>query len=758
MATLLYRLGKTAFRRWPAFIGVWVVALVAVGATALAIQQPTSSTFSIPGIPSERASDLQAELFPGAEDALNDTSVTVVVAAPEGEQLSDPAYADRISQLVTDISESPQVLSSEQAPILDPVAAAAAQEEALVAGGASPEDVANLAPVDPDGRVGLITFDFDVDEPTDIKPESQDAILDLLDDARGDGLEVEANGPGLQVMEISGASELIGIAVALVVLVLTFGSLVAAGLPIVTAIVGVALTSLGVTGMTAFTDVSDMTPILAVMIGLAVGIDYALFILARYRSELQHTDDREEAMGIAVGTAGSAVVFAGLTVLIALAALAVVRIPFLTAMGLAAASGVFLAVLVALTLLPAVLGMLKSKAFGGTVRRYDPKRGEDGRIVNNGVRWARLVGRSPLAAVVLVVIALGALAVPVQNLQLALPSDSTSPSDTTQRKASDLIAEAFGDGRQAPLLAVVDGRDIADDTERQAAFGEVVAWASEQDDVAHAQITQTNADPQGDPAAATGALVLITPESSAEDAATTDLLADLRDTQGDIESSTGAELGVTGMTAVAVDVSDRLNDALPIYLVVVIGLAFLLLVLVFRSILVPLTATLGFLLTVLATLGITVLVFQDGALGIVEGQPLVSFMPIFLVGVVFGLAMDYQVFLVTRIREAHVHGADSVAAVVDGFRNSARVVAAAAVIMMSVFAAFMLMDMSFIKAMGFALATAVFIDAFVVRMTLIPALMYLMGEKAWWLPRWLDRALPRVDVEGESLERAHARH
>lgn len=758
MATLLYRLGKTAFRRWPAFIGVWVVALVAVGATALAIQQPTSSTFSIPGIPSERASDLQAELFPGAEDALNDTSVTVVVAAPEGAKLSDPEYADRISQLVTDIADSPQVLSSEQAPILDPVTSAAAQEEALVAGGASPEDVANLAPVDPSGRVGLITFDFDVDEPTDIKPESQDAILDVLDDARGDGLEVEANGPGLQVMEISGTSELIGIAVALVVLVLTFGSLVAAGLPIVTAIVGVALTSLGVTGMTAFTDVSDMTPILAVMIGLAVGIDYALFILARYRSELQHTDDREEATGIAVGTAGSAVVFAGLTVLIALAALAVVRIPFLTAMGLAAASGVFLAVLVALTLLPAVLGMLKSKAFGGTVRRYDPKRDEKGRIVNNGVRWAKLVGRSPLAAVVLVVIALGALAVPAQNLQLALPSDSTSPSDTTQRKASDLVSDAFGDGRQAPLLAVVDGRDIADDAERQAAFGEVVAWASGQDDVAHAQITQTNADPEGDPAAATGAMVLITPESSAEDSATTDLLADLRDTQGDVESSTGAEIGVTGMTAVAVDVSDRLNDALPIYLVVVIGLAFLLLVLVFRSILVPLTATLGFLLTVLATLGVTVLVFQEGALGLVEGQPLVSFMPIFLVGVVFGLAMDYQVFLVTRIREAHVHGADSVEAVIDGFRNSARVVAAAAVIMMSVFAAFMLMDMSFIKAMGFALATAVFIDAFVVRMTLIPALMYLMGEKAWWLPRWLERVLPRVDVEGESLERAHARH
>lgn len=759
MATLLYRLGKTAFRRWPIVIGLWVVALVAIGATATAISQPTSSSFTIPGIPSERASELQQELFPDAEDPLNDSSVTMVVAAPEGSSLSDEPYADQVASLVADIADSPQVLVDEAAPILDPVSAAAAQEEMLTASGATPEDVAALSPLSEDGRVGTITFDFDVDQPTDIDPASQDAILDLVDEYSADGLQVEVNGPGMQVMELSAASELIGIAVALVVLVLTFGSLVAAGLPIITAVVGVAITSLGVTAATAFTDVSDITPILAVMIGLAVGIDYALFILARYRSELEHTDSREEATGIAVGTAGSAVVFAGLTVLIALAALAVVRIPFLTAMGLAAATGVAIAVLVALTLLPAVLGMLKSKTFGGTVRRYAPKRDEKGRVLNNGVRWARLVGRSPIAAVVLVVVALGALALPIQNLQLALPSDSTSPSDTTQRQAADLIADAFGEGRQAPLLVIADGRDVEDGAERQEAFGAVVAWAAEQDDVVNAQIVGTNADPAAeDPTTATGATILITPASGAEDEATTDLLAELRDTEGGVESDTGLELGVTGMTAVAVDVSDRLNDALPIYLSVVIGLAFLLLVLVFRSLLVPLTATLGFLLTVLATLGVTVAVFQDGALGIVEGQPLVSFMPIFLVGVVFGLAMDYQVFLVTRIREAHVHGADHVAAVVDGFRNSARVVAAAAVIMMSVFAAFMLMDMSFIKAMGFALALAVFLDAFVVRMTLIPALMYLMGEKAWWLPGWLDRILPRVDVEGEALERAGIAH
>ena len=248
---------------------------------------------------------------------------------------------------------------------------------------------------------------------------------------------------------------------------------------------------------------------------------------------------------------------------------------------------------------------------------------------------------------------------------------------------------------------------------------------------------------------------MVTPQYGPDDTRTEDLLVDLRDGQAGIESETGTTTGVTGLTAITTDVSERLSDALPVYLAIVIGLAFILLMIVFRSILVPLTATLGFLLSVLATLGATVAVFQEGALGLMEGQPIVSFMPIFLIGVVFGLAMDYQVFLVTRIREAHVHGASAHEAVVDGFRNSARVVAAAAIIMTSVFAAFMLQDDPIIKSMGFALAIAVLIDAFIIRMTLIPALMYLLGEKAWWLPKWLDRLLPDVDVEGEKLQRPH---
>jgi RND superfamily putative drug exporter len=386
------------------------------------------------------------------------------------------------------------------------------------------------------------------------------------------------------------------------------------------------------------------------------------------------------------------------------------------------------------------------------VRHYRPKRDEDGLILNNGVRWARTIARAPIAVVVLVVVGLGVLALPLQSLHLAFPSDSTAASDTTQRKASDLVADAFGPGRDAPMLAVVDARDVPE-ADRGAVFGEVAAWAAGLDNVKNAQVIGTNGDAEGDNA--TGATVLITPETGPEDTATEDLLTDLRDGQSGIEEKTGTTTGVTGLTAITTDVSERLSGALPVYLAVVVGLAFLLLMIVFRSILVPLTATLGFLLSVLATLGVTVAVFQEGTFGLVEGQPIVSFMPIFLIGLVFGLAMDYQVFLVTRMREAHVHGMSTREAVVDGFRNSARVVAAAGVIMISVFAAFILIDEPIIKSMGFALAVAVFFDAFIVRMTLIPALMYLLGEKAWWLPAWLDRLLPNVDVEGEKLVRPH---
>jgi RND superfamily putative drug exporter len=755
MATLLYRLGKTAYRRWPVLIAAWLAALIGVAALSGAVSKPMVDTFSIPGIESLKAQDLQKQLFVDTRDAEDQASVTVVVAAPEGHTLREPAYAAKVDALVEDLETLPQMPStsaSSPAPLVNPVQASDAQYDRAVAGAVragTPKAVARadaraLLPLSADGRVGTMTWSFDVDTAADVKPATQAKLLDVLATARQGGLVAEANGSGLQQMvETGGTSELLGIGIALIVLIITFGSLVAAGLPIVSALVGVGLGVLGISIATAFTTVGTTTPILATMIGLAVGIDYTLFILSRYRNELHHTEDREEAVGRAVGTAGSAVVFAGLTVLIALSALSVVRIPFLTSMGLAAAGTVFMAVLVALTLLPAVLGLLRSKAFGARIRRQRVTREPDGQIHNNGVRWARFLGRAPVAVALVVVIGLGALALPASGLHLALPSDSTAAADTTQRKASDLISEAFGPGREAPLLLVVDAR-TAPDAVRTTAFGDVVSWAATRPDVANVQVIATND-------AGTGAQILVTPKSGPDATATTDLLSDLRADQSSIEGLTSTTVGVTGITAIQTDVSERLTGALPTYLAVVIGLAFLLLMLVFRSILVPLTATLGFLLSVLATLGATVLVFQEGHLGLVEGQPLVSFMPIIVIGIVFGLAMDYQVFLVTRMREAYVHGASAREAVVDGFRHGARVVTAAATIMMSVFAAFMLQDNALIQSIGFALAAAVFLDAFIVRMVLIPSVMYLLGDAAWWLPRWLDRVLPDVDVEGEAL-------
>ena len=667
MARMLYRLGTTAFRRWPLFIAGWLIFAVVLGSVAAAFSKPMSDEFTIPGIPSEEAADLQQQLFPEAEDAFDDATVNVVVAAPEGHTLAEPAYEAQIADLIAAIPSLPQMSDDPEANpgLVDPNTAAANAPPAF-------------SPLSEDGRIGILSFQWDVDSPADIEPATIEAAEDLFADhsgqgaGHGAGFVVEANGAGMQSQSPpGGASELIGIGIALVVLLLTFGSAIAAGMPIITAIFGVALGMTGVTAMTAVTDIGSSTPMLATMIGLAVGIDYTLFILARYRTELHHTDDRKHAAGIAVGTAGSAVVFAGLTVLIALSALAIVRIPFLTAMGLAAAATVLIAVLVALTLLPAILGMLKSWTFRGRIRRERVKRDEQGLIINNGVRWGRLIGRAPIAFIAVIVIGLGALAIPIGQMYLAFPTDSTAPSDTTRRQASDLMTEGFGPGREGPLLVVVDGRDIADDQDRQAAFDEVAAWAAGQDDVKDATLAGTNE-------AGTGAMIQVTPESGPDDPATLDLLDALRDGQADIEQRTGTTTGVTGLTAITTDVSDRLTGALPIYLTVVVGLAFILLMLVFRSILVPLTATLGFLLSVLATLGVTVAVFQEGALGIFEGQPIVSFMPIFLIGMVFGLAMDYQVFLVTRMREAHVHGLSTREAVVDGFRNSARVVVAAA--------------------------------------------------------------------------------
>lgn len=768
MATYLYRIGKFAYRRKGTVLSIWLALLVLMGVGAATLSGPTNDSFSIPGTPAQKAQDLMAERFPSAaaEDPFSSLSARFVFAAPDGQTLDSPenqAAMDatlaqiRAIDLVDPAAKVDPATATEEersAAIVNPVAADAGMTQMVTAQAEQTgkpldqalADAAALTPLNTDKTVGYVEVPFTGDF-TNVTPELIDEIDAAAQVARDAGLTVEVSGSAAQAAEMpGGTAELIGMAVAAVVLVLTFGSLVAAGLPLLSAIIGVGIGSLGITIATGFTELGSMTPTLAVMIGLAVAIDYSLFIVSRFKHEVSVTGNREEAAGRAVGTAGSAVVFAGLTVIIALVALRVVGIKFLSDMGMAAAFAVFVAVLVALTFLPAFLGLLGKKAFAGRipfVKAPDPE-AEDA-VPGPATRYARWVARKPAIPLIAGVVLLGALALPATGLKLALPGESTGDPATSSRQAYDLVSEGFGPGRNAPLLVVVDAQDAT--VPAPEAFGRVVQTISEQDDVVNAQVVAMN--PAGDTAQ-----ILVTPGSSPTDEKTVDLMQSIRDGEGALHDEIGVNYGVTGQTALETDISDRLLDALIPYLTIVVGLAFILLMLVFRSILVPLTAALGFLLSVAATFGATVAIFQNGWGGLISNpQPLVSFMPIFLIGVVFGLAMDYQVFLVTRMREEYVHGASAKEAMTIGFSHGARVVTAAALIMISVFGAFILEGNAFIQSIGFALAAAVLFDAFVVRMVIIPAVMALLGDKAWWLPKWLDKILPNVDIEGEKLRR-----
>ncbi|AZM77252.1 MMPL family transporter [Streptomyces sp. KPB2] len=732
MATFLYKLGRLAFRRRHFVALIWVALLTLAGVGAASAPPAGNSSFSIPGTEAQKAFDLLEQRFPGA--SADGATARVVFKAPSGEKMTDAENKATVQKTVDELADGSEVAS-----VADPYTGNA---------------------VSKDGTIAYASVKYDVSG-MELEESTKDALEDAAQQARDAGLTVEVGGDALQAVPETGATEVIGIAVAAVVLVITFGSLVAAGLPLLTALIGVGIGVSSITALASALELGSTTSILAMMIGLAVGIDYALFIVSRYRAELAEGREREEAAGRAVGTAGSAVVFAGLTVVIALVGLAVVNIPMLTKMGVAAAGTVAIAVLIALTMIPALLGYAgrRVKPAGakgrllGRSRKGEPKpdRPAGPPKANLGTRWASFVVRRPLAVLLLGVIGLGAAAVPAASLELGLPDDGSQPTSTTQRRAYDLLSEGFGPGFNGPLMVVVDakGSDAPKD-----AFDDVAGEIKGLDGVV--AVTPPVPNKGGDTATIT-----VIPDSKPSSVQTEDLVHAIRDAGGDVEAKTGAETLVTGSTAMNIDVSEKLNDALVPYLVLVVGLAFLLLIVVFRSILVPLKAALGFLLSVMAALGAVVAVFQwgwlSGLMGVEETGPVMSMMPIFMVGVVFGLAMDYEVFLVTRMREAFVHGEKPHQAVVTGFKHGARVVTAAAVIMMAVFAGFIGSSESMVKMIGFGLAIAVFFDAFVVRMAIVPAVLALLGKRAWWLPKWLDRALPNVDVEGEGLRTAGER-
>ncbi|MGW0905924.1 MMPL family transporter [Streptomyces sp. NPDC002853] len=735
MATLLYRLGRLAFRRRWYVALLWAAVLGAVGFGAVTAPAAPDEGNSMPGIESQKAFDLMEQRFPGA--AADGASARIVFVAPDGQKVTAGENRQAVEEFVDKAADGPQVAQA-----ADPFKARAVSE---------------------DDSTAYATVTYKV-EAGDLTDRSKTAIEHAMEEARGAGLNVEAGGNALATQpEAGGAAEGIGVVIAAAVLLITFGSLAAAGLPLLTAIIGVGVSMASILALGSALGLSATTGTLATMLGLACGIDYALFVVSRYREERAKGHAPQEAAGLAAGTAGSAVVFAGLTVVIALAGLSVVGIPMLTKMGLAAAGAVVVSVVIALTLVPALLGLWPNAVLSRATRRRGSGSGKggarrhDGASVggesnggesNGGSRWARFVLRRPVPVLLASVAGLGALALPVLDLRLGMPGAEAKPTSTTERRAYDALADGFGPGFNGPLTIVVDAKGAADP---KAAVTTVEQRVGATEGVV--SVSPARFNPAGDTAMFTAV-----PAAAPTDQKTKDLVHGIRGDRPAIEATTqGATFEVTGSTATNIDMAQKVQDALIPYLAVVVGLAVLLLMVVFRSVLVPLKAALGFLLSVGAALGSVVAVFQwgwgAGLLGVEQTGPVMSLMPIFLVGIVFGLAMDYEVFLVARMREAYVHGDRPGQAVVSGFRYSARVVVAAALIMMAVFSGFIGAGESMIKTIGFGLAVAVLFDAFVVRMALVPAVLALLGRAAWWLPRPLDRLLPRVDVEGEALSR-----
>ncbi|MGV2900733.1 MMPL family transporter [Microbacterium sp. AGC62] len=597
--------------------------------------------------------------------------------------------------------------------------------------------------VSEDGSTAIVNISF-VDPRLELSEEVKQGTIDHFASAPVDGTEVDFGTDIAQgVPEIFGVGEAVGLVFAAIVLIVMLGSLIAAALPIVTAIVGVGV---GVTASLAFSGVVNMasvTPVLGVMLGLAVGIDYSLFIVNRHRKQLLAGVPVRESIGLATGTSGTAVVFAGTTVIVALLALNVTGVPFLGLMGTVGAVCVAVAVLVAITLAPAILGLVGDRLLSRRARAMVGQEHAAGKPVK------RMSTLRAVVTTLVSVVALLIIAIPAMSMRLGLPDGSSEPSDSTSYRAFQTVDEQFGEGANGPLLVTATLDDAVTDDDLLSTQVTIAQAIADQDDVAAVAPIATSDDN-------TLLAFQVVPEEGPNSASTERLVQDLRTLPaiGD-----GITLGVAGQAAINIDISEALAGVLPLYLVVVVGLSLLIMIVVFRSLLVPLIATGGFVLSLFATYGLIVAVFQFGwgaeIIGLHSTGPILSFLPVILVGILFGLAMDYQLFLASGMREAYVHGASARDAVAQGFRAGRSVVTAAALIMVSVFGGFIFSESTIIRSIGFGLAFGVLLDAFVVRMLLMPALMHLLGRSAWWLPRWLDRILPNVDMEGAALERDH---
>ncbi|MFC0137973.1 hypothetical protein CD127_12500 [Staphylococcus petrasii] len=713
MAKLLYKLGTfIAKNKWLSVIS-WLV-ILGVIITPLALNSPKfDDDITMNGLKSLDTNDkISKEFHQDSEKA----SMKIVFHSNREDGLKDKDKKKDIEDALDNIKQKDDYIQNISNPY-------------------------DSGQVNKDGDTAIANISYVVKQ-TNMQDSSKKVIDKELQDVKDNhNIQIEKTQGDAMGSEPGGTSEIVGIVVAFVILLITFGSLIAAGMPIISAIIGLG-SSVGIIALLTFVfDIPNFTLTLAVMIGLAVGIDYSLFILFRYKELKQQGIDTVEAIGKAVGTAGSAVIFAGLTVMMAVCGLSLVGIDFLAVMGFASALSVLFAVLAALTLLPALISIFHKsiKIKQKSTKSKDPKNHP----------WAKFIVGKPIVAVIISLVILILAAIPVSGMRLGIPDDSMKPNDTSEHKAYELISDNFGEGYNGQIVMLVNTKDGGSKKDIQRDLSNMrddLKDLDNVDTVSQARLNDNNHY----------ALFTIIPEKGPNAKSTEDLVYDLRDYHSQAQDKYHFDTEISGQSVINIDMSEKLNNAIPIFAGVIVVLAFLLLMVVFRSILVPLKAVLGFILSLMATLGFTTLVVQDGFLGGLFGientGPLLAFLPVITIGLLFGLAIDYELFLMTRVHEEYSKTGDNDHSIRVGLKESGPVIVAAALIMFSVFIAFVFQDDTMIKSMGLSLAFGVLFDAFIVRMTLIPALTKLFGNASWYLPKWLGAVLPKIDVEGKALE------
>ena len=724
MSHALYRLGRLAARRPWAVIGTWLLISVVVIGASTAFGAELEDSFNVPGLDSQDAVDL---LSAARSDRAGLTAQIVVTPLDDTATFFNSSNAqDALAEVQSGAAMLPNVLGTN-----DPSGALAQ----------GPETAANSGAVSANGRIALIRVQYPVIG--DLNFSDLDTLKEFRIQA-GDGspLQIELSGALFAAFEEpqTGVGERIGIIAAVIILLLAFGTLIAMGLPIGIALFGLALGISSMSLITYLVDVPSWAPQASSMIGLGVGIDYALFLVTRHREFLARGMTVEESVGRAVATAGQAVIFAGGTVVIAILGLAFAGVPFMTAFGVAASVIVLIMVVASVTLLPAFLGLAGHWVNRLGIRRKQP---ENRKALGSGwERWGLHVSKNAWAYMIGVTILLLALTAPVLSLRLGFPDEGTLPDSRTERRAYDLIAEGFGPGINGPFVIAID---VSEDSSVVGPLADAIAA-----DTGIAAVTTPEINTE-----AGVATLLAFATTSPQDDATLDTIKRLRsEIFPVVMDKSPAKAHIGGQTASFADIGDRVNSRLPLFIAAVILLSFLLLTVVFRSILVPLKAALLNLLSIGAAYGVIVMVFQwgwgKGIIGLEATVPIVSFIPMFMFAVLFGLSMDYEVFLLSRVREEYLITRDNDSSVIHGIASTARVITSAALIMISVFLGFVAGEDPVIKMMGLGLATAIFVDATIVRMVLVPAMMKLMGDANWWIPAWLDRLLPTIDIDGEA--------